>query len=77
MIKNYGLKLGVLQSPPLIFTLLGAILLHHMNKIFKIFKMMWVFYPQYILMLPGSILRSVLDPLDLYNPYGSIPELFG
>ena len=42
----------------------------------KIFKKMWVFCPHCILMLPSSVFRSLPGPLDLYNPYGSIPELF-
>jgi hypothetical protein len=41
----------------------------------KIFKKMWVFYPHRILMLSSSILRNVLGLLDLYNPYGSVPDL--
>jgi hypothetical protein len=41
----------------------------------KIFKKMWVFCPHCIFMLPSSILRIVLGPLDLYKTYGSVPKL--
>jgi hypothetical protein len=41
----------------------------------KILKNMWVFSPHCILMLPSRILRIVPGPLNLYKPYGSIPEL--
>ena len=71
-----GFGLGILQSPPLIYALS---LMHHVpmyNKISKILKTMWVFYLHFILMLPSSVLRTVQGPLDLYNPYGLIPELF-
>ena len=37
---------------------------------------MWVFFPHSIFMLPSCVLRTVLGPLDLYKPYGSILELF-
>jgi hypothetical protein len=37
---------------------------------------MCIFFPHSILMLPCCILRTVPGPLDLYNPYGSILELF-
>jgi hypothetical protein len=46
------------------------------TKISKILKKMWVFFPHCILMLPSSVLRTVPGPLDLYKPYGPIPELF-
>jgi hypothetical protein len=71
-----GSDLGILQFPPLIYALSSV---HHVpidNKISKILKKMWVFYLHCILMLPSSILRTVPGPLDLYNPYGSITELF-
>jgi hypothetical protein len=42
----------------------------------KIFKNMWVFYPHCIFMLPSSILRTVPGPLNLYNPYGLVLEIF-
>ena len=53
--------------------------MHHVpiyNKNSKILKKMWVFYLHCILMLRSSVLRTVQGPLDLYNPYGLIPELF-
>jgi hypothetical protein len=71
-----GFGLGILQSPPLIYALS---LVHHVpmyKKISKILKTMWVFYLHCILMLPSSVLRTIQGPLDLYNPYGLIPELF-
>jgi hypothetical protein len=36
---------------------------------------MWIFCPHCILMLPSSVLKTVLGPLNIYNPYGSIMEL--
>jgi hypothetical protein len=36
---------------------------------------MWVFCQHSILMLPSCILSVVPSQLDLYYPYGSIPEL--
>jgi hypothetical protein len=46
------------------------------TKFSKFFKKMWVFCPHCILVLPSSIFRSIPGPLDLYKPYGLIPELF-
>jgi hypothetical protein len=71
-----GFDLGILQSPPLIYALSSVHYVLIYNKISKILKKMWVFCPHCILMLPSSILRTVPCPLDLYNPYGSILELF-
>jgi hypothetical protein len=71
-----GFDLGILQSPPLIYALS---LVHHVpiyNKISKILKKMQLFYSHCILMLPSSVLKTVPGPLDLYKPYGSIPEMF-
>jgi hypothetical protein len=47
----------------------------YISEFSKIFKTMWVFCPHCIFMLPSSILRTVLGPLNLYKPYGSSPEL--
>jgi hypothetical protein len=43
--------------------------LHNINKISKIFKIMGLFCPPSILMLPCRVLRNVPRPMDLYNPY--------
>jgi hypothetical protein len=69
-------RLGVLQSPPLIYALSLCIMYTYTTKFSKILKNMWVFCPHCILMLPSSALRTVLGPLDIYNPYGPISELF-
>jgi hypothetical protein len=71
---GFGLRDITIPSP--IYALSSV---HHVpiyNKISKILKKMWVFYPHCILMLPSSVPRTVPGPLDLYKPYGSIPELF-
>jgi hypothetical protein len=47
------------------------------NKSSKIYKNMWVFFPHSIFMFPGCFFRVVPGPLDLYQIYDSIPELFG
>ena len=46
------------------------------TKFSKFFKNMQVLCPHCILMIPSSVFRSVPGPMDLYKPYGSIPELF-
>jgi hypothetical protein len=73
---TFRFNLGILQSPPLIYALSSVHYIHIYNKISKILKKMRVFYPHCIFMLPSSILRTILGPLDFYKPYGSIPELF-
>jgi hypothetical protein len=51
-------------------------IIHPYTKEFsKILKTMWVFCLHCILMLPSSILKTVLGPLNLYKPYGSVLEL--
>jgi hypothetical protein len=75
-IIQLGHILGVLQSPPLIFALSSVQLSHSIHNISKIFKKMWVFCSHSIFMFPCCILRTVPGPLDLYESYGSIPELF-
>jgi hypothetical protein len=75
IIFTIGFSRVILQSPPLIFALSSV---HHTpiyNIFFKIFKKMWVFCPRCILILPISVLRIVPGPLNLYKPYGSVPEL--
>jgi hypothetical protein len=67
---------GITISSLYFFIVLSAIVLHHINKIFKILKKMWIFCTHFILMLPSSVLRTVPGPLDLYNPYGSILKIF-
>ena len=71
-----GFSLGILQSPPLIYALSSVHNIPIYNKTLKILKKMQVFYLHCILMLPSSILRTVPGPLDLYNLYGLILELF-
>ena len=53
-----------------------CIMYPYTTKFSKFFKTMQVLYLHCILMLPSSVFRSVPGPLDIYNPYGLIPELF-
>jgi hypothetical protein len=71
-----GHGLGILQSPPLIYALSSVNHVLIYKKISKILKIMLVFCLHCILMLPSSILRTILGPLELYKTYGSVPELF-
>jgi hypothetical protein len=43
---------------------------------FKILKQLCVFFPHVFFMLPCSIFRTVAVPLNLYHPYGLVPEHF-
>jgi hypothetical protein len=67
---------GYYNPLPLFMHYLKCIIHPYITKFSKIFKNMRVLYPHYIFMLPSSILRTVPGPLNLYNPYGSFPELF-
>jgi hypothetical protein len=77
--KNQSSKrlvLGDITIPsPYFFTVLSETYLHKVNKIFKIFKNMQVFFPHSILMFPCHVLRTVPGPLDLYKPYGYISKM--
>jgi hypothetical protein len=71
---GFGLRDITIPSPYLCTVLSASCT--HVQLNFKILKKMWLLCLPYILMLPSSILRTVLGPLNLYKPYGLIPELF-
>jgi hypothetical protein len=57
----------------------GSIILATQNRVlhyffFKNVKNLWVFFPLVFFMLPFSIFRIVAGLLNLYQPYGFVPE---
>jgi hypothetical protein len=74
---HLGLTEGYYNPLPLFMHFPQCIMYPYTTNVSKIpFKKMWVFFPHCIIMLPSSVFGSVPVPLDLYKPYGSIPELF-
>jgi hypothetical protein len=73
---HLGLAEGYYNPLPLFMQCPEWIMNSYTTKFSKFFKTMQVFFPHCILMLPSSVFRSVPGSLDLYKPYGSIPELF-
>jgi hypothetical protein len=73
---HLGSAEGYYNPLPLFMHCPQCIMYPYTTKFSIFFKKMWVFCPHCILMLPSSVFRSVPGPLDLYKPYGSIPELF-
>jgi hypothetical protein len=45
-------------------------------RISNLFKLLWVLCPHGIFMLPGSIFRPIVGPLNFYQLYNLIPEWF-
>jgi hypothetical protein len=72
---HLGSTEGYYNPLPLFMHCPQCIMYPYTTKFSKFFKKMQVFYLHCILMLPSNVFRSVPGPLDLYNPYGSIPEL--
>ena len=71
-----GLILGDITVPsPYFCTVLSATFTQHQQDFQNIQKDVGIL-PHSILMVPCRILRTVLGPLDLYKPYGFIPEMF-
>jgi hypothetical protein len=70
-----GSAKGYYNPLPLFMHYPQCIIHPYTTEFSKIFKKMWVFCPHHILMLPSSVLRTVLGPLDLYKPYGLVMEL--
>jgi hypothetical protein len=73
---HLGSTEGYYNPLPLFMHCPQCIMYPYTTKFSKSFKNMQVFCLHFILMLPSSVFRSVPGPLDLYKPYGSIPELF-
>jgi hypothetical protein len=73
---HLGSAKGYYNPLPLFMHCPQCIMYAYTTKFSKFFKNMRVLCPHCILMLPSSIFKSVPGPLDLYNPYGSILELF-
>jgi hypothetical protein len=48
--------------------------LHYFS--FKIDKTLWVFFPRVFFVLPCSIFRTIVGPLNLYHPYGLVHGQF-
>jgi hypothetical protein len=62
--------------PPLFMHYPRCIIYTCPYKTSKVLKNMWVLFPHSIHALPSCILRTILGPLDLYYPHGSIPDFF-
>jgi hypothetical protein len=73
---HLGSTEGYYNPLPLFMHRPQCIMYPYTTKFLKFFKKMQVLCPHCILMLPSSVFRSIPGPLDLYKPYGSIPELF-
>jgi hypothetical protein len=43
---------------------------------FKIVKTLWVFFFHVLFMLPCSIFRTIVGPLNIYQPYAVVLEHF-
>jgi hypothetical protein len=67
---------GYYNPLPLFMHCRQCIIHPYISEFSKIFKKMRVFYPHSIFMIPSSILRTILGPLNLYKPYGLVPEPF-
>jgi hypothetical protein len=68
---------GTLHSPPPYFMHCPQCIVYtYTYNISKIFKKMWILYPNSILPLTCCILRTVPGPLDPYQLHVSILELF-
>jgi hypothetical protein len=67
---------GYYNPLPLFMHYPQCIIHPYISEFSKIFKNMWVLYLHCIFMIPSSILRTILGPLNLYKPYGLVPELF-
>jgi hypothetical protein len=73
---HLGLTEGYYNPLPLFMHCHQCIMYPYTTKFSNFFKNMRVFFLHFILMLPSSIFRFISGPLDLYKPYGLIPELF-
>jgi hypothetical protein len=73
---HLGSTEGYYNPLPLFMHCPQCIMYPYTTKFSKFFKNMRVLCSHCILMLPSSVFRYVPGPLDLYNPYGSIPKLF-
>jgi len=71
-----GFKTGVLQFPPPYFGNVLSEYTKQESKFQNLFKNMWILHPHGIFMLPSSIFRTVVGPMDFYQPYNSISEHF-
>jgi hypothetical protein len=70
-----GSAKGYYNPLPLFMHYPQCIIHPYTTEFSKIFKKMRVFCPHHILMLPSSVLKNVLGPLELYKPYGLVMEL--
>jgi hypothetical protein len=71
-----GLVEGYYNPLPLFMHCPQCIIHPYISDFSKIFKNMRVFCPHCIFMLPSSILRVILGPLNIYKTYGLVPKMF-
>jgi hypothetical protein len=67
---------GYYNPIPLFMHYPQCIIHPYISDFSKIFKKMQVFCSHFIVMLLSSILRVIPGQLNIYNPYGLVPELF-